>query len=869
MMHSLGCMTRFFAALHPFLIASLLAAASLVLNPSPAIAQAPAAEQKRALAFTVSGGVSKGSYQGGFGFGLTYLMRASRESQEARDSLNLFEYDLAAATGASAGNINALLAAVSWCDATMLRQRPENSLFWKIWIPVGIEQLFPRKRPDLTSDASEFLPDLVLSRRFFQTEVKARLVQSLKHPARDHCSVPLGLTTTRIDKLAPVTLAPDALTVGTIRYAAVANLRSYADDENLSRMAFGPYDFSGLDIRQFGKLILPIFTNPTTPGEAADRGAGPMVDVALASSAFPIAFAPVELRFRSSPGSSTTRGLFIDGGVFDNNPIGLSQTLYAPRLATTESSLAEGTMMKGVEELTFRPSVPDNIPVYSLLVDEDNRLTPTRTDSFDGSTMVETATRQNLISVRDYGSFLSNAISTARSYELEILARELTEQERERLEISSRYHAFTGGSLFAFGGFLSYLFREHDFYVGVYDAVYYLAAESVAAQTAQTATNLTPQEREATEAEVGERMLTLINRLNLSDNGRQFLLSLHRREIKQDRKTCSTDEPIRENVYVAISCAASAWETKYADDTRSISGLALLFTELNQFIPRSEFFAEEEAACRREAERAAARDPGAFACSAINDDGLLRQISRSTGPTLTQLSESALEILRQNEITYEKRTGEPSAKTLITLSYFSERNLATQRQTGFSWDSSTLPSPNLRSVTRSRWKLGLWRALAPRELSTSIIDRRLDGYAVGYRPHYRPRFLYPRTGIGLIFPLRYADYRTSPDFIEAGMGVQTVFRTQSWSTFLQSIEVRATTVLPHAGLLGGQRPGLGDYVGYELAAYVLFGKIRIGYHDPSFFRSADDSGFPGYEGRFILGLADLNGLIYWGRQFFR
>jgi hypothetical protein len=485
------------------------------------------------------------------------------------------------------------------------------------------------------------------------------------------------------------------------------------------------------------------------------------------------------------------------------------------------------------------------------------------------SEMVDIATGQNLVSVRDYGSFLSNAISTARSYELEILARDLTEEQRERLEISSRYHAFTGGSLFAFGGFLSYLFREHDFYVGVYDAIYYLAAESVAAAADQTATTLTPAEREATEAEVGARMLTLINRLHLSSNGRAFLLSLHRREIEQDRKTCSADEPIRDNVYVAISCAAGAWETTYPDDTRGINGLRLLFGELNRFIPREAFFAAEEAACRREAERSAAGDPEAFACDAINDDGLLRQISRSPGPTLTQLSESALEILRQNEITYEKRTGEPSAKTLITLSYFSERNLAAQRQTGFSWDSSTLPSPDLRSVTRSRWKLGVWRALAPRELSTSIINRRLDGYTIGYRPHYRPQFLYPRTGVGLIFPFRYADYRTSPDFVEAGLGLQKVFRTQSWSTFLQSIEVRGTTVVPHAGLFGGQRPGFGDYIGYELAAYVLFGKVRIGYHDPSFFRSADDSGFPGYKGRLSLGLADVNGLLYWGRQFFR
>ena len=83
--------------------------------------------------------------------------------------------------------------------------------------------------------------------------------------------------------------------------------------------------------------------------------------------------------------------------------------------------------------------------------------------------------------------------------------------------------------------------------------------------------------------------------------------------------------------------------------------------------------------------------------------------------------------------------------------------------------------------------------------------------------------------------------------------------------------MQATTVLPHAGLWGGQRPSVGDYLGYEIAAYILFGKIRIGYHDPCFFRfrSVDDSGFPGYNDRFPIELADMNRLIYWDRPFFR
>src|SRR5262245_44903224 len=80
---------------------------------------------------TVSGGISLGSYEAGLTWAMVrYLKLAPDAVDHGR---------LVAASGASAGNINAFLAATTWCqdEGTDRAETPEDNLFWKAWIPVG------------------------------------------------------------------------------------------------------------------------------------------------------------------------------------------------------------------------------------------------------------------------------------------------------------------------------------------------------------------------------------------------------------------------------------------------------------------------------------------------------------------------------------------------------------------------------------------------------------------------------------------------------------------------------------------------------------------------------------------------------------
>jgi hypothetical protein len=92
----------------------------------------------------VSGGVSLGSYQAGFLHYYTqYLLTHGRYVRQFFTSENGSSLDLVGgfklATGASAGSINAFLAAVAGCRKPVAD--PEKSLFFQAWIPVGMERL--------------------------------------------------------------------------------------------------------------------------------------------------------------------------------------------------------------------------------------------------------------------------------------------------------------------------------------------------------------------------------------------------------------------------------------------------------------------------------------------------------------------------------------------------------------------------------------------------------------------------------------------------------------------------------------------------------------------------------------------------------
>ena len=130
------------------------------------------------------GGVSLGAYEGGINWALLRVLEGDPSAS------------LTTVTGASAGNINAFLSAVEWCQspARSAAESPRDNLFWKAWIPVGIHGLFPRGQP------KGYAPGDGLFARGAFAPAEATLRQALDDGTRFPAGCPLtvGVTVTRI-----------------------------------------------------------------------------------------------------------------------------------------------------------------------------------------------------------------------------------------------------------------------------------------------------------------------------------------------------------------------------------------------------------------------------------------------------------------------------------------------------------------------------------------------------------------------------------------------------------------------------------------------------------------------------------------------
>src|SRR5580693_7615264 len=157
-------------------------AADLPVATTPAVPATAQALQRYSL--TVRGGVSLGAYEGGINWALLRVLQGDPGAA------------LTTVTGASAGNINAFLSAVEWCQnpARSAAESPRDNLFWQAWIPVGIHGLFPRGQPQ------GYAPGDGLFARGAFAPAEATLRRALDDGTRFPAGCPLtvGVTVTRI-----------------------------------------------------------------------------------------------------------------------------------------------------------------------------------------------------------------------------------------------------------------------------------------------------------------------------------------------------------------------------------------------------------------------------------------------------------------------------------------------------------------------------------------------------------------------------------------------------------------------------------------------------------------------------------------------
>ena len=391
-----------------------------------------AEEESTKSAFVVSGGVSLGAYEAGYLYFATAALKA-----DPKRTLRL-------ATGASAGSVNSLISLINYC--TPDTPNPRHSLGWKAWIPQGYKELFVEKAVTSLS---------VFSRKTLQTAAN-QIWTTWKNGLSADCDVLLAVTTTQFDpvriKLAAGLTAPRQGEKFTLRIRGRGPGKPPQVENHINPNRLVP---------QAKLHLIPDNQNEDIAFENFQN----IKSLLFASTAFPVAFRPQRLKHciaRPNVAEESTgycqgeskKRFFVDGGVFDNNPLRLGIALAeenwggerdAPTGATGDSPDKE----QNQESWNF---------VY---LDPDTRAYPTKADS------PITAEKPRVLAMMT--RLLKGFISSARAQELYELAE--TKPGLEKIVNLTRAHFPPQSELLgAFMGFFEKDFRIFDFYLGMHDA---------------------------------------------------------------------------------------------------------------------------------------------------------------------------------------------------------------------------------------------------------------------------------------------------------------------------------------------------------------------------------------------------------------
>jgi predicted acylesterase/phospholipase RssA len=292
------------------------------------------------FALAIRGGVSLGSYESGFNWALLKYMKRHWAENRGRNG-NYIE--LKAASGASAGSINALISTISWCvDDSKTRARElfpdsvSDNLLRDTWLDIGFEELLPQKVNSLEYYRAD---DGVLTRNAFLKTI-TRIERLLDSNAfRPGCEVPLGVLVTRVD---PV--GKDIAGVRVYNQRFIIPLRFRVDRSGYAKFVSCLVDNED---PAFGNVMYLQGTRTSEPDCPVEHDTNDVIDAIEASSAFPVAFGRKHLRSCEPAaevadstgvgGESCPDGMrpvveeFIDGGLFDNIPLGAAKALAEPQ----------------------------------------------------------------------------------------------------------------------------------------------------------------------------------------------------------------------------------------------------------------------------------------------------------------------------------------------------------------------------------------------------------------------------------------------------------------------------------------------------------------------------------------------------------
>lgn len=390
------------------------------------------------VGLTISGGVSLGAYQAGYLYLTSTLLKDYDKSH------------IRLVTGASAGSANALITLINVCSPEL--HSPETDLGWRSWVNIGYKDLF---QPEQVTESSIFTQTALHNAMDMIFEQWAEgLPQS--------CDVVLGVSATRVEPL--VIRLDEKLGVPRQQEAFLVRVRGRGP-------GVPPKLTNYVDPSlRFPQPVLAL-VDDRGDVKLARKNFDQVSHVLFASGAFPVAFPPqhidycmVEARDDGAAwdewygcAEPTETALFIDGGVFDNNPLRLAYN-------AAKSGLRRHDGKTGWRDLTDKKDLGQPADMTYVYVDPDTTSYPPLEDASSEGTGPTTGLLAVILDMSQ------NLVSTARAKELySLLEQSVSLHGRMNLTVAN--YPMASSPLGAFMGFFERKFRVFDFYLGMYDAL--------------------------------------------------------------------------------------------------------------------------------------------------------------------------------------------------------------------------------------------------------------------------------------------------------------------------------------------------------------------------------------------------------------
>ena len=401
----------------------------------------------------IKGGISLGSYETGVNRAiLKYIEKKDRNAK------------IVSFSGASAGSVNAVLSAIDTCivdkktkdnevdGVSEIKDTLDSNFMQTSW-DIGIDGLVQsgvddkNKLSTKSNDEDSYKEAGMFSRVAFKDKKELLKILSERTVKYD-CKLTITMSVTKFE--------PIEYMVNEI--GAVVQLQRFVVPidvlvDSSKKLIFKNSKLDDFKYKKPGVMpstYLNLVTNKDGNIDFDD-----VWNLAMASSAFPLAFHPVELSFcfphvlKDQPckkGNATT-ALFSDGGLFDNSPIGVAWDIANPESGSDK--------FKNKKLIYINP---DSYRTNDAVIKRVNN-------------------KQN-IGLSEYGGYFADSLLTAHEsvYKSSIEKIFTSGSETRIFYMTNRYHNLLADLHAHFGAFYAKEYRMHDYLVGVYDG-FHIAAQ--------------------------------------------------------------------------------------------------------------------------------------------------------------------------------------------------------------------------------------------------------------------------------------------------------------------------------------------------------------------------------------------------------